>query len=158
MNRLIYLAIFLFTVLSTFAQEERRILVTQTHVLLDKYLLDSVEINIAFPKDYKGRQEINNISYSVKPKYIFNKDGMSFAHFSFNKKSIRRVDTISIEIDMTLFHYDLTVAKKDPSIEKLSKRKRKQYLKNTGLYELPEVKNPEVFQESARVFQPPRRC
>ena len=129
------------------AQESRRIVVRQVHELQNGKNLDSVEVNIAIPKDYDHRQTINDISYSVNPKLIFKKDNISYAHFALDRRKLKNLDSIVIEIDMTLYHYDLGQAKKRKEPEKLSKRKRKKYLEISKLYQLSANEKEPLLQE-----------
>ena len=117
----------------------------QKYALENGSNLDSAEINVPIPRKYEGRQRINEISYSTKPKMIYKIDGVPYAHFALDKRDLRKTDSILITIDMTIFPYDLNMAKEKPVKTKLSKSKRKKYLDQSGLYELPVIQNPEAF-------------
>lgn len=150
MKKLLVASLLLLFTAQMVGQDSRRIMVEQRHILENGKYLDSVELNIAIPKDYKGRQKINDISYSLKPKYIYTISDVSFAHFSLDQRDLIKTDTILIKIDMTLYDYDLKIAQQHRKPEKLSKRKRKKYLLNTGLYEMPMIDNAAIFNESQK--------
>ncbi len=139
MKKILFYALLLLFSGTILSQANRRVLIEQKYFLVNGKNLDSVELNIAIPKNYEGRQVINKITYSVNPKFIYMINEVSFAHFSFNARDLKKIDSILIQIDMTLIDYDLNQAKEQPQFTKLSKRKRKRYLKNTGLYELPKI-------------------
>jgi hypothetical protein len=145
MKKCITLLVIILFLSESYGQNSRRIQVRQKYLLENGKYLDSAEINVPIPRKYEGRQVINEISYSTKPKMIYKIDDVSYAHFALDKRDLKKIDSIMIIIDMTISHYDLNVAKENPVIAKLSKKKRKKYLNESGLYELPTIHNPEVF-------------
>lgn len=148
MKNLIVFLVACLSAISAMGQNGRRVIVEQKYALKNAKLLDSSEINIAIPKDYKGRQVINDITYSIKPKFIYKVGEVSYAQFALDKRDLQKTDSIIILIDMTISPYDLGVAKVSPEVKKLSKRKRKEYLKTNGFYELPEFDEIAVYGEN----------
>lgn len=122
-------------------QDSRRISVEQAYILQNGKYLDSLELDVAIPSSYEGRQTVNEVSYSTRPKYMYKEDNVTFAHFALKNRDLKRTDTIKLRIDMTLFNFDFVKAKAQRLQEKLKNKDRKRYLLNTGLYELPKEQN-----------------
>ncbi len=70
---------------------------------------ENLKLIILIPKDYKHRQKINRMTFSVRPVRVFEDDNNNYAEFFF--KTITGHSVVYITSFMDIFNYDLYTSK-----------------------------------------------
>ncbi len=98
--------------------------------------IDEIKFVTLIPKDYKDRQKIKNIKYSIKPFRIISDDTGKYAEFKL--KNIDKKTEVVIECQVEIYKYDLNTARL------LNAGRKSKALENPGEY----LKNDEYIQSN----------
>lgn len=132
--------VFAFIILPSYSligQNKIHVQVMETYTIKPMGDLQDCELRIPIPQDHPRYQSVRNIIYSVRP-YMAKVSNSHYAVFKLNKSDLNLPSSITIQMEIEVRDYDLSVASQDASPHQLKKGERKRYLKNTGLYKLSE--------------------
>jgi hypothetical protein len=103
-----------------------------------------IKFIVQLPQTIPGRQTIVNIESTPEPQRTFQKNGNTYAEYSFN--NYEKELSIDIVIEAELFKFDLATAIKNPQNDSLSGSELAEFLKQE---EYIEINNPSI-QKAAR--------
>jgi len=139
-------------------QDSVRIVIEEIYTISQIGFIEKCEIRIPVPQDYIKHQAIKNIAYSIKPDYTIKEGNSRYAIYELSETELGRISSIEIILELELYDYDLSVARKNSTESKLRKNQRRWYLRKTGYYKLPEesldtILNIQLTDEVEKVNQ-----
>ncbi len=142
-----------FSSIVSYAQDTLSLFIEETYTIEHSGTLEKCEIHIPVPRDYYKRQSIKNIQFSGSAYY--SKIGNStYAVYELSGTDLERYSYINAIIEIDIFDYDLTVAKKNGSAMALKKGQRRTYLRKTGYYKLPKEKlDSNLISQSSNIVE-----
>lgn len=71
-----------------------------------------VQLNYSVPKDYPGRQEVQEINYSIEPMNESSINGQNYAHYSLSGTEDFE---LTVEVEVRIYQYDYNTALTEPA-------------------------------------------
>jgi len=103
-----------------------------------------IEFTTVIPDDYESRQDIKNISYSIKPSEVFSSSYTKYAKFVI----LNPVSDFSLDInaDIIIFDYDLGIAVNAVNGNNTMSLSSQDYLKYTAGEKNIDIKDPAIVR------------